>query len=56
MLSIRHFGAAWAKVQAKTPFLTRRRVRFAELPRQIAHARKLLERTLVRLSHVEHPV
>ena len=56
MLSIRHFGAAWAKVQANTPFLTRRRVQFAELPRQIAHARKLLERTLVRLSHVEHPV
>jgi hypothetical protein len=54
-------------VQANTPFLTRRRVRFAELPRQIADARKLLERhagcaavqspdrTLVRLSHVDHP-
>jgi glycosyltransferase involved in cell wall biosynthesis len=67
MLSVRHFGATWAKVQANTPFLTRRRVRFAELPRQIADARKLLERhagcaavqspdrTLVRLSHVDHP-
>ncbi len=37
------FGAAWADIEARSPFLVRRRVRFAELPRQIAYARQLLE-------------
>ncbi len=37
------FGKAWAEVEAATPLLVRRRVRFSELPRQIAYARQLLE-------------
>jgi Glycosyl transferase family 2 len=43
MLRQRHFGAAWAAVQAASPFLVRRRVRFTDLPGQIAYARQLLE-------------
>jgi glycosyltransferase involved in cell wall biosynthesis len=42
MLHNRYFGAAWADVQASTPFLVRRRVRFTELARQISYARELL--------------
>jgi hypothetical protein len=42
MLRNRYFGAAWAEVEAATPLLRRRRVRFTELPRQIAYARQLL--------------
>jgi hypothetical protein len=41
-LNSRTFGMAWEMVQAASPFLPRRRVRFAELPRQIALARQLL--------------
>lgn len=37
------FGAAWAEIEAQSPYLLRRRVRFAELPREIAYARQLLE-------------
>lgn len=42
-LNHRFFGMAWADVEAHTPFLVRRRVRFSELPRQISYARQLLE-------------
>ena len=47
MLNNRFFGAAWADIEANSPFLVRRRVRFAELPRQIAYARQLLEEDAV---------
>jgi hypothetical protein len=43
ILSEPYFGAVWAHVEAGSPFLTRRRVRFSELPRQIDHALQLLE-------------
>jgi hypothetical protein len=43
MLAGRYFGRAWALIEAASPFLTRRRVRFSELPRQIDHALHLLE-------------
>ena len=43
MLDTRWFGAAWADVEAKSPYLLRRRVRFTDLPREIAYARQLLE-------------
>ena len=43
MLAENYFGSAWACIEAASPFLTRRRVRFSELPRQIDHARHLLE-------------
>jgi len=36
------FGAAWAEIEARTPFLRRRRVRFVDLPGQILYARQLL--------------
>jgi GT2 family glycosyltransferase len=42
LLSARHFGTAWAGVERETPLLPRRKVRFADLPRQIAIARQLL--------------
>jgi hypothetical protein len=42
MLNGRFFGAVWAEVESRTPFLLRRRVRFADLPREIAVARRLL--------------
>jgi len=44
LLAERYFGSAWACVEAASPFLKRRRVRFNELPRQIDHARHLLDR------------
>jgi glycosyltransferase involved in cell wall biosynthesis len=43
MLAERYFGSAWACIEATSPFLTRRRVRFSELQRQIDHALHLLE-------------
>ena len=43
MLAERYFGSAWAGIEAASPFLTRRRVRFSELPRQVDHALRLLE-------------
>jgi len=43
LLNTRTFGAAWADIEARSPFLIRRRVRFTELPRQIGYARQLLE-------------
>ena len=42
MLIGRFFGAVWEEIEFRTPFLVRRRVRFAELPREIAFARQLL--------------
>jgi glycosyltransferase involved in cell wall biosynthesis len=42
-LNSQYFGAAWTEVESASPFLVRRRVRFTELPRQIAYARQLLE-------------
>ena len=47
MLNNLFFGAAWAKIEANSPFLVRRRVRFTDLPRQIAYARQLLEEDAV---------
>ena len=47
MLDNWFFGAAWAEIEADCPFLVGRRVRFAELPRQIAFARQLLEEDAV---------
>ena len=44
MLNNPFFGTAWADIEAHSPFLARRRVRFVDLPRQIAYARQLLER------------
>ena len=41
-LNNRCFGAAWAAIEAECPFLHRRRVRFVDLPGQIAYARQLL--------------
>jgi Glycosyl transferase family 2 len=43
MLNERYFGSLWACIEAASPFLARRRVRFSELPRQIDHALRLLE-------------
>jgi hypothetical protein len=42
LLGNRFFGAAWAEIESGSPFLLRRRVRFIDLPRQIAYARQLL--------------
>jgi hypothetical protein len=36
------FGAVWADTEAASPMLKRRRVRFADLPKQITYARSLL--------------
>jgi glycosyltransferase involved in cell wall biosynthesis len=41
-LSRRWFGAAWAALEAASPVLKRSRVRFADLPREIAAAETLL--------------
>jgi hypothetical protein len=43
MLRHRYFGGAWAEIQAASPSLARRRVKFTDLPGQIAYARQLLE-------------
>jgi glycosyltransferase involved in cell wall biosynthesis len=43
MLQGRFFGSTWADIQAASPFLVRRRVRFTDLPNQIAYARQLLK-------------
>jgi hypothetical protein len=47
MLNHRFFGAAWAEIEANSPFLVRRRVRFTDLPQQIAYAKQLLEEDAV---------
>jgi hypothetical protein len=44
LLTHRYFGTAWAAIEARSPFLARRRVRFVDLPREISYARELLER------------
>ncbi len=43
LVSRRFFGASWAEIEAHSPLLLRRRVRFTDLPGQIAYARQLLE-------------
>jgi len=40
-LSDRYFGSAWAKLEAASPALQRRRIRFTELPAEIATAERL---------------
>jgi glycosyltransferase involved in cell wall biosynthesis len=42
LLRNRFCGAAWSDIEAASPFLRRRRVRFADLPREISYARQLL--------------
>jgi GT2 family glycosyltransferase len=41
-LSARHFGTAWAEIEARCKLIRRRPVAFVELPRQIAEAEHLL--------------
>jgi GT2 family glycosyltransferase len=41
------FGSAWAALEASSPVLRRRRVRFVDLPREIAAAEALLRATAV---------
>jgi hypothetical protein len=59
MLKRRYFGAAWEEIESRTPFLRRRRVRFADLPREIALARQLLAAAAVAeaepLRPLDHP-
>lgn len=43
MLRSKFFGVAWSAIEQRSPFLKRRRVRFADLPREIASARQLLD-------------
>jgi glycosyltransferase involved in cell wall biosynthesis len=43
MLQGHFFGSTWADIQAASPFLVRRRVRFTDLPNQIAYAGQLLK-------------
>jgi Glycosyl transferase family 2 len=43
MLQGRFFGITWADIQVASPFLVRRRVKFTDLPNQIAYARQLLK-------------
>jgi hypothetical protein len=47
ILSQRYFGNAWAQVQRESPMMPRRRVRFADLSRQIEVARKLLRTDVI---------
>jgi GT2 family glycosyltransferase len=46
-LSHRHFGAAWAALEASSPVLQRRRVRFIDLPAEIAAAEALLRHAAI---------
>jgi cellulose synthase/poly-beta-1,6-N-acetylglucosamine synthase-like glycosyltransferase len=43
-LSQRYFGKTWAELEAVSPVLERRRVRFVDLPVEIAAAEELLDR------------
>jgi glycosyltransferase involved in cell wall biosynthesis len=43
LVSTRFFGTSWAGIETHSPLLLRQRVRFTELPGQIAYARQLLE-------------
>lgn len=42
LLAVPYRGAAWAEIERMSPVMHRRRVRFADLPQQIAYARDLL--------------
>jgi hypothetical protein len=55
VVSRRFFGTSWAEIQARSPLLLRRRVRFTELPGQIAYARQLLEPSAHRAA-ITYPV
>ena len=46
-LSGRFFGAAWAALEACSPILQRRRVRFVDLPQEIAAAEALLHEAAI---------
>jgi GT2 family glycosyltransferase len=41
-LSAAYFGAAWAEIESRSPTLRRQRVRFVDLPKEIAAANRLL--------------
>jgi glycosyltransferase involved in cell wall biosynthesis len=47
MLRSCFFGMAWERIEERSPIIRRRRVRFADLPREIAYARELLEQHIV---------
>ncbi len=46
--SQRFFGSAWAMLEAQSPALARQRVRFSDLPAQIAIAERLLQEVAAR--------
>ncbi len=46
-LKLRYFGSVWAALEAESPTLRRRRVRFVDLPAEIAAAEALLGATTV---------
>jgi hypothetical protein len=46
-LALGHFGSVWAALEADSPVLRRRRVRFADLPGEITAAEALLRATTV---------
>ena len=52
LVSRRFFGTSWAEIEAHSPLLLRRRVRFTELPGQIAYARQLLEPNAHRAAYI----
>jgi len=53
-LSARHFGAAWASVQARSPVLRRRTVRFVDLARETRQAVALRDQAARDCVKVEH--
>jgi hypothetical protein len=55
LLSKRFFGTSRAEIEVRSPVLLRRRVRFTELPGQIAYARQLLEPHSHRASTYSNP-
>ena len=55
LVSRRFFGTSWAEIEVRSPLLLRRRVRFAELPGQIAYARQLLESSSHRAATYSNP-
>ena len=55
LVSKRFFGTSWAEIEVRSPVLLRRRVRFTELPGQIAYARQLLEPHSYRAATYSNP-